>query len=210
MRGFLQWADLQGSEGARVVETVLPETDDDAVRILTIHGAKGLEFPITIVSGMTTKAQVRRPVCSCCFPTTATPTRCKISARVTTEEFERYEPIDEQMDYHEKLRLLYVAMTRARDHLVVSVHRPAVEPPQRPSHVDARAADLARRRARRRRLEPSPPNVGNRRSLPALLPSPAAPAALLPWDAMGRERARRRAGPRVSRRHVWAADRRRT
>ena len=61
VRDFLAWADLQGSEGARVVETVLPETDDDAVRILTIHGAKGLEFPITIVSGMTTKAAGRAP-----------------------------------------------------------------------------------------------------------------------------------------------------
>ena len=38
-------------KGARVVETVLPETDDDAVRIITVHGAKGLEFPIVIVLG---------------------------------------------------------------------------------------------------------------------------------------------------------------
>jgi ATP-dependent exoDNAse (exonuclease V) beta subunit len=52
----------------------------------------------------------------------------RISSRLSTEEFERYEPIDEQMDFHEKLRLLYVAMTRAQDHLVVSVHRPAREP----------------------------------------------------------------------------------
>ena len=52
---FLRWAELQSAEGARVVETVLPETDDDAVRILTIHGAKGLEFPITVLSGMTTR-----------------------------------------------------------------------------------------------------------------------------------------------------------
>ncbi|MFI5054113.1 MAG: UvrD-helicase domain-containing protein, partial [Acidimicrobiia bacterium] len=68
LRDFLQWADLQGSEGARVVETVLPETDDDAVRILTIHGAKGLEFPIAIVSGMTTKAQTRRAGVQLRFP----------------------------------------------------------------------------------------------------------------------------------------------
>ena len=45
---------LQTAEGARVAEAVLPETDDDAVRIMTIHAAKGLEFPITIVSGMST------------------------------------------------------------------------------------------------------------------------------------------------------------
>jgi ATP-dependent exoDNAse (exonuclease V) beta subunit len=128
VRDFLAWADLQGSEGARVVETVLPETDDDAVRILTIHGAKGLEFPITIVSGMTTKAAGRSPGVQLRFPHDSHTYALRVSARVTTEEFERYAPIDEQMDFHEKLRLLYVAMTRARDHLVVSVHRPAKAP----------------------------------------------------------------------------------
>jgi ATP-dependent exoDNAse (exonuclease V) beta subunit len=128
VRDFLAWADLQGSEGARVVETVLPETDDDAVRILTVHGAKGLEFPITIVSGMTTRAQARVAGVQLRFPHDRDTYALRVSSRVTTEEFERYAPIDEQMDFHEKLRLLYVAMTRARDHLVVSVHRPAKEP----------------------------------------------------------------------------------
>jgi ATP-dependent exoDNAse (exonuclease V) beta subunit len=128
VRDFLAWADLQGSEGARVVETVLPETDDDAVRILTIHGAKGLEFPVTIVSGMTTKAAGRRAGVELVFPHDRDTYAVRVSRRVTTEEFERYAPIDEQMDFHEKLRLLYVAMTRARDHLVVSVHRLAKAP----------------------------------------------------------------------------------
>ena len=128
MRDFLAWADLQSAEGARVVETVLPETDDDAVRILTIHGAKGLEFPITIVSGTTTQAAGRRGGVQLLFPHDSDTYALKVSARVTTEEFERYEPIDEQMDFHEKLRLLYVALTRARDHLVVSVHRSARPP----------------------------------------------------------------------------------
>jgi len=128
LRDFLAWADLQSSEGARVVETVLPETDDDAVRILTIHGAKGLEFPIAIVSGMTTKAQSRRTGVQLVFPHDRDTYAVRFSSRVTTEEFERYQPIDEQMDHHEKLRLLYVALTRARDHLVVSVHRDARAP----------------------------------------------------------------------------------
>jgi ATP-dependent exoDNAse (exonuclease V) beta subunit len=128
VRDFLAWADLQGSEGARVVETVLPETDDDAVRILTIHGAKGLEFPITIVSGMTTRAQARVAGVQLRFPHDRDTYALRVSSRVTTEEFERYSPIDEQMDFQEKLRLLYVAMTRVRDHLVVSVHRPAKQP----------------------------------------------------------------------------------
>ena len=54
LRQYLRWVNLQTEEGVRVAESILPETDDDAVRIMTIHSAKGLEFPITIVSGMST------------------------------------------------------------------------------------------------------------------------------------------------------------
>ncbi|MCU1426297.1 MAG: UvrD/REP helicase [Actinomycetia bacterium] len=130
LRDFLAWADLQSAEGARVVETVLPETDDDAVRILTIHGAKGLEFPITIVSGMTTRARNPQNSVRLVFPHDDNTWGLKISKQVMTEEFERYLPIDEQMDFHEKLRLLYVAATRAQDHLVMSVHRAERKSPQ--------------------------------------------------------------------------------
>src|SRR3546814_15335479 len=42
---------------------------------------------------------------------------------VVTEEFEANVPIDEQMGYDERIRLLYVACTRACDHLVLSLHR---------------------------------------------------------------------------------------
>ena len=117
----------QGTEGARVVETVLPETDDDAVRIMTVHGAKGLEFPIVICSGMTTRAAPRRGGVQVLFPPDRR-LRDQAGARASqTDQFELHQPVDEQMGFHEKLRLLYVACTRARDHLVVSVHRKARE-----------------------------------------------------------------------------------
>ena len=47
----------------------------------------------------------------------------KFGGKVETKEYEAWEPIDEQMNFHERIRLLYVACTRARDHLVVSLHR---------------------------------------------------------------------------------------
>ncbi len=122
LRDYLAWAEMQGAEGARVVEAVVPETDDDAVRIMTIHGAKGLEFPIVVCSGMTTAAQAATRGVDVLFPT-AGGYQVKIVKGVQTAEFELHKPIDEQMGFHEKLRLLYVACTRARDHLVVSVHR---------------------------------------------------------------------------------------
>lgn len=122
LRDFLDWCDRQSSGGARVVETVLPETDDDSVRIMTIHAAKGLEFPITIVSGMTTQASPTTRGTQVVFPP-AGGIGIRLDVATATPAYEEFRPIDEQMGYHERLRLLYVATTRACDHLVVSVHR---------------------------------------------------------------------------------------
>jgi len=124
LRHFLTWARLQSAEGARVAETVLPETDDDSIRIMTIHASKGLEFPITIVSGLTTKPGGRRRGVQVHFPRNQDAI-VAMSSALSTAEYEDYKPIDEMMDHHERVRLLYVATTRARDHLVVSLHRPA-------------------------------------------------------------------------------------
>jgi ATP-dependent exoDNAse (exonuclease V) beta subunit len=55
LRAYLAWATRQGSDTARVAEAALPETDADTLKIMTIHSAKGLEFPMVIVSGMTTR-----------------------------------------------------------------------------------------------------------------------------------------------------------
>lgn len=46
-----------------------------------------------------------------------------LAPNVQTNDFKDVQPVDEQMDAHERHRLLYVAATRARDHLVVSLHR---------------------------------------------------------------------------------------
>ena len=122
LRAYLQWARLQGADNARVSETVLPETDDDSVRIMTIHGSKGLEFPVTVLAGMTTRIQNPTRGPSISFPPDGDPV-LRLSSAVTSEGFDAWKPIDDQMDEHERLRLLYVAATRARDHLVVSLHR---------------------------------------------------------------------------------------
>ncbi len=123
LRAYLEWARLQGADNARVSETVLPETDDDSVRIMTVHGAKGLEFPITVLGGMTT--QMTRPPMgpSISFPPGTAEPVLRLSSKVTSEGYDAWKPVDEQMDEHERLRLMYVAATRARDHLVVCLHR---------------------------------------------------------------------------------------
>ncbi|MHB8463389.1 MAG: UvrD-helicase domain-containing protein [Acidimicrobiales bacterium] len=122
LRQYLAWVNQQTAEGARVAEAVLPETDDDAVRIMTIHAAKGLEFPITILSGLSTAPQTRRAPVEVVFRESGR-VGYRIGSAVTTLEYEAWKPVDEQLALEERIRLLYVACTRARDHLVVSLHR---------------------------------------------------------------------------------------
>ncbi|HSI93820.1 MAG TPA: UvrD-helicase domain-containing protein, partial [Jiangellaceae bacterium] len=113
LRSYLTWAERQGDEAARVAESVLPETDTNTLRIMTIHAAKGLEFPVVIVSGMSSVPGGARSGVEvlwrrdggCAF---------KLRKDLQTTDFEIAKPIDEQMGYHERLRLLYVACTRAR------------------------------------------------------------------------------------------------
>jgi ATP-dependent helicase/nuclease subunit A len=117
LRRYLGWVNLMASE-SRNADTILPEHDDDAVRIMTIHAAKGLEFPITVVSGLTTKP----------LPTFSNSVvwhrdTWTISNKNGDEVYEDFKPLDEQMGDAERRRLLYVACTRAVDHLVVSLHR---------------------------------------------------------------------------------------
>lgn len=121
---FLAWAAVQADEGAQVVETPVPEADDDAVRILTIHGSKGLEFPVVMLAGLASAGvdsgtrvlfDAERPEVS--FG--------PVTARWASAGYGERSGDLGLAARHEGLRLLYVAATRARDHLVVSVHHKA-------------------------------------------------------------------------------------
>jgi ATP-dependent exoDNAse (exonuclease V) beta subunit len=126
LRGFLEWAQLQGADLARVHEPLLPETDDDAVRIMTIHGSKGLEFPITILSGMTTRLDGRRQGIGVLWREDGRP-EVRVRKDAATLGFDARATVESEMDQYEKQRLLYVGLTRARDHLIVSAHHKASE-----------------------------------------------------------------------------------
>src|SRR5439155_16969604 len=111
----------------------------------------------------------------------------KFGRYITTEELEAWTPIDEQMNYHERIRLLYVACTRARDHLVVSVtrkaRRSAPDPAKRTNAellVDGMGAALL----------DSLPGAGlgdDETAVP--LPTPAAVTPPPPYEAWAAERA---------------------
>lgn len=140
LRAYLAWATAQSAEGSRVAESVLPESDVDSVRIMTVHAAKGLEFPMVVLSGMTSGQMSPRGVQL--FWRDAG-YAVQLTKDVQTEDFQEQVPLDEQMSSYERMRLLYVAATRARDHLVVSLHRGGGRSTNARCLADAGAAEAA-------------------------------------------------------------------
>ena len=90
----------------------------DAVDLVTVHGAKGLEWPVVFVPSMTNSR----------FPTMRTGREQEWLVPRTDFNAARYEGSDE-----DERRLFYVAMTRSRDWLSVSRHRRVTTRAVRPS-----------------------------------------------------------------------------
>ncbi len=124
---FSEVIDLIGSmdeEGIAEGESRIMEEHSDAVRILSIHRAKGLDFPIVIAAGLGLQRRSRQtdfladPHINKTF---ALRLGSKHSG-LQTPGWERLAEAEKEKEEAELIRLLYVAMTRARDHLVVSTH----------------------------------------------------------------------------------------
>jgi ATP-dependent helicase/nuclease subunit A len=121
LRGFIDLLDQQDLMQAREGEAPLEVEGMEAVRIMTIHAAKGLEFPVVCVADLgrhargddlglqvTTDGRVGLRLASL----TGAAGNSKALERIREEQEREHEA--------EERRILYVAMTRAQEHLVVS------------------------------------------------------------------------------------------
>jgi ATP-dependent helicase/nuclease subunit A len=99
-----------------------PSAPANAVRVMTVHGAKGLEAPVVILADSTadpskaggTQSSVEMPIQGSQVPVVRPrkAEQCSPFAEVIAE--------GERLDLQEHWRLLYVGMTRAIDRLVVA------------------------------------------------------------------------------------------
>jgi ATP-dependent exoDNAse (exonuclease V) beta subunit len=126
---FIRWVDENDDMQATMLESVVPESDDDAVRVMTIHAAKGLEFPLAAVIGLGSVPSSTDSV-RVLWPKKGGAPEVRIGnkdEKWQTPAFQAAFDIDVEQEAHERIRLLYVAVTRARDHLLIGLHRGANE-----------------------------------------------------------------------------------
>jgi len=111
-------------EGVAESESRIMEERSDAVRVLSIHRAKGLDFPVVIVSGLGFQRR-SRPADLLADPHGTGIFALRAGAKesgLSTPGWDALVDADKEREDAELTRLLYVAMTRARDHLVLCTH----------------------------------------------------------------------------------------
>jgi ATP-dependent helicase/nuclease subunit A len=86
------------------------------VRVMTVHGAKGLEAPVVILPDTTTKPRVDGPAL---LKTEDGAFLWCSSKKADCEPSEAARQLREQARRDEAMRLFYVALTRARDRLII-------------------------------------------------------------------------------------------
>jgi ATP-dependent helicase/nuclease subunit A len=115
--GFLNWFDAGEGELKREASGT-----DGLVRVMTVHGSKGLQAPIVILADAAGNPNDRRGV-TLDMPDPADPARCiPLPSLARAERAGRIAEIQaeaERAEAEEHWRLLYVAMTRAEEALFI-------------------------------------------------------------------------------------------
>ena len=123
VEGFVRFVFDRQASGAHEAEAFAEEEGGDAVRLLTIHAAKGLEFRVVVVADAGRDRPPSRGEEIICRPDglfgfkVLNPATGK---RRGAFDYEAVRSAEQAAEEAERLRLYYVAMTRAIDRLLVS------------------------------------------------------------------------------------------
>jgi len=117
--GFARWLRQVTQLTPEESESPLAEEGDEFVRLMTIHGSKGLEFPVTVLAFLGHGTDhppsliVDREGGQLGFGIG------KDGEGIETRGFAELKELERRRHDAERIRLLYVAMTRTRDSLVI-------------------------------------------------------------------------------------------
>jgi len=103
LRDFVEYLEYFSEAGGDIC--LDEESADDAVQLMTVHSAKGLEFPRVFIMQLNNND----------FPSNARPVKFEFPPELMKEE----RPAGD-FQIQEERRLFYVALTRARQHLTLS------------------------------------------------------------------------------------------
>jgi len=122
LRPFIRYLRGAMEEEAIEIEATVAEETDDVVRIMTMHGAKGLEYPIVALANI---GGDERTESSPVPDEPASRLHFRVGAQTSGRPYFKtpgYDAVwerEKELVQAERRRLLYVACTRARDHLLV-------------------------------------------------------------------------------------------
>lgn len=123
LRSFLEHWDRNGA-----ARGIAPPTNGDAVQVMTIHKAKGLEFPVVIVPDASMRARSRSTERIWVDPHDAVPALDAALVAYGSALVQNGVPelvMEEELRRLDELNLLYVAFTRAVDRLYAFVREDA-------------------------------------------------------------------------------------
>lgn len=122
LSGFLRYIDRLQKNGYDLEGAETVSENDDAVRIMTYHKSKGLEFPVVILADMSAKfrseSREKLPV-NKALGAGALRFIPEENREIKTQIHSAVIKKNEDENTAENLRLLYVAMTRAKEKLIL-------------------------------------------------------------------------------------------
>jgi len=123
LSSFISFIEVLKKRNINNGQASMAGSDDDVVRIMTIHKSKGLEFPFVIVGNLGRRFRMDKNEKGLSFDSEAgiglpyiDPSRRYWRSTLIQRAINSRSKQDE---YKEELRLLYVAMTRARNKLIL-------------------------------------------------------------------------------------------
>lgn len=129
LKNFINYLTELAEREPTEAESVTLGESDDVVRLMTIHQAKGLEFPVVFIADMQRKGQSRNDLILV-DEERGLGIKAKDLSTGETEKplsFKTIYDADREKEDREDCRLLYVALTRARERLILAGKRPPVK-----------------------------------------------------------------------------------